>query len=947
MMFFRQGGGNNGDALGPPPPPFRLDRERLSGGVSGAARWLLIIAVIVALYILLSIGKSIYTEYLWFDSLKFSTVYTTVIRTRVILFFVGAIIFAGLLALNIALARRLVPKVGQMLLTEEEFSLIQRVVNIGIIILGIFITIIFASVASGKWDLMLRYMNAQSFGTTDPIFHRDVGFYVFNLPVYVFVQRWLLAAAFVLLIGSAGIYAFHYSVRRFSASASGPVRAHLSGLGAFLLLVFGWGYWLDTYRLNFSERGNVFGASYTDVHAQLWGLRLLMAVTLAGALLLLWNIRRRSLVLPGVIVGAWIVFAIGAGVIYPALVQRLTVEPNELTKERQYIQYNIEATRRAFALDRIEENQYRAADVLTPEQVAKNPLTIGNVRLWDHRPLKDTYNQIQSIRLQYDFHDVDIDRYTTDGQYTQVALSARELPLDKIPAKAKTWVNERLVFTHGYGAVMSPVNAVGPEGLPVLFLKDLPTTGKLDIKRNEIYYGERTDSYVIVNSNQEEFDYPLGDQNKYTRYEATSGVKLGSMIRRIAYAWQFADPNIVLSSQITDQSRILYFRKIQDRVRHIAPFLMLDYDPYLVVADGRLFWIQDAYTTTSAYPYSEPYGVGATRINYMRNSVKVVIDAYTGDAVFYIADPTDPIVQAYQSIFPKLFTPGQQMPDELKAHVRYPEDFFRVQADMYRTYHMTDPQVLYNKEDLWVFPVETVYGMQEQMQPYYLIMRLPDQAEEEFVLLIPFTPVNKDNAIGWMAARADGWLSKEPGEQKYGKLISFKFPKDKLVYGPKQIESRISQDPQISAQFALWDQGGTRVIRGNLLMIPIEDSFLFVEPIYLQAATGRIPELKRIVVANGDRLAMEETLAKSLAVVFKLAAPSPPVTASPVPSGATPTAPATSPSQETNVAALVQSAQDHFNRAQDALKAGDWAGYGQELAALKDVLARLGQLTSR
>ncbi|MBA7688466.1 hypothetical protein ES703_96948 [subsurface metagenome] len=624
--------------------------------------------------------------------------------------------------------------------------------------------------------------------------------------------------------------------------------------------------------------------------------------------------------------------AIVAGVIFPAVVQRFQVQPSELARETPYIEYNIQFTREAFALNRVEEQSFPAEETPSPEDIVQNEVTINNIRLWDSRPLKGTYNQLQSFRLYYDFHDVDVDRYIIDGEYRQVMLSARELSAEKLPEEAQTWVNRRLQFTHGYGLALSPVNEVSTQGLPVLLVKDIPPIGDFNIERPEIYFGEKTNDYVIVKTKTEEFDYPMGDENVYSYYQGKDGVSLGSFIRRLVYAWQLGDFNILISGELTSESRVVYYRNIQERVNHLAPFLTLDSDPYLVVMEGRLFWIQDAYTTTDRYPYSEPLGDG---LNYIRNSVKAVIDAYDGSVTFYITDPEDALIQTYQVIFPKLFVPAGQMPESLRVHLRYPEDMFNIQASVYQTYHMRDARVFYNKEDLWTVPNELYFGREQPMEPYYVIMRLPDEEKAEFLLMLPFTPENKNNTIGWLAARCDG--------ENYGKLLAYHFPKERLVYGPSQIENRIGQDTVITEQLALWGRGGSQVIRGNLLVIPLGKSVLYVEPVFLEAETGGLPQLKRVIVAAGEQIAMEPTLGESIAAIFLpefiSGDEAPPTEVVVIP-----------PEPEEPVAAeiadLIGEAQLHYNQAQQYFKAGDWAGWGREMSAFGIVWEQIVELVA-
>jgi len=902
----------------PPKPPKRERRH------SPARRWPTIIGTLVFLFIIATIGKGIYTEWLWFGSLGFSNIYTTILTTRLWLFATGAFIFLALLLSNLFLARRLSPASGDNVLIGQGFVVVRRVLDIGILISAIFLSLIFGLVASGQWETVLRFINATNFNITEPLLGRDVAFYIFNLPLYNLLQGWLIWAAIIILIFTATIYGLNIGFRRTAFTAA--IKAHLSVLGTAIFFLIAWSYRLKIFDLLYSQRGVIFGAGYTDVHAQWLAWRILIVIAVISGILLLIGVLRRwrhSLIMP---IGLWVVLAIIFGSIYPAIVQRFQVEPSELARERPYIEHNIQFTRLAFGLDRIEERDIPVELAPSEQDIAQNSATMNNIRLWDYRPLKDTYNQIQSIRLYYDFVDIDVDRYQIDGSYRQVLLGARELSPEKLASQAQTWVNRRLQFTHGYGVAISPTNEVSERGLPNLWVKDVPPIGVIKIERPEIYFGEKTDDYVITNTRAEEFDYPKGDTNVYTKYEAENGIELGSFIRRLAFAWELGDINILISGELTTDSQLLYRRNIQQRVQHIAPFLKLDSDPYIVVDNGRLFWVQDAYTVSDRFPYSQPTSGG---INYARNSVKVVISAYDGSITFYLIDPEDAVVNTYDAIFPTLFTPIEEMPESLQAHLRYPQDLFQLQVSVYQTYHMQDPRVFYNKEDLWSIPVETYADAERSVEPYYVIMRLPGEEREEFVLMLPFTPTQKDNMITWLAARSDG--------DKYGKLIAYNFPKDKLIYGPRQIEARIDQDPTISSQLTLWGQKGSQVIRGNLLVIPIEQSILYVEPVYLKAERGQLPELKRVIVASGDLIAMEPTLAQSLNAIYAgLSTEELPVTALP---------PATGIPAE--LAELAKLAQEHYNKAQDYLKAGDWASWGEELRKMEEVLSQLVELTTR
>ncbi len=887
--------------------------------------WLIIIGALVFLFIIAAIGKGIYTEWLWFNSLGFSSIYTTILTTRLWLFAVGALAFFALLVSNLFLARRLSPVSGDNISIGQGIVVVRRMLDMGILAVAIFFSLIFGLVTSGQWETILRFTSATNFNIIEPLLGRDVAFYIFNLPLYHFVQGWLIWATVIILIFTATIYGLNIGFRR--AAFTTAIKGHLSVLGAVIFFILAWSYRLKIFDLLYSRRGVIFGAGYTDVHAQLLAWRILIVVAVISGMLLLIAILRRwrhSLIIP---VGLWVVSAIIFGSIYPALVQRFQVEPSELAREGPYIEHNIHFTRLAFGLDRIEEKDISIELAPSEQDIAQNSTTMNNIRLWDHRPLKDTYNQLQSIRLYYDFVDIDVDRYQIDGDSRQVMLAARELSPEKLPSQAQTWVNRRLQFTHGYGIAMSPTIEVTEEGLPNLWVKDVPPIGKIEIEQPEIYYGEKTNDYVIVGSRVEEFDYPKGDTNVYTKYTGENGIEIGSFIRKLAFAWELGDINILISGELTPGSQLLYRRNIQQRVRHVAPFLKLDSDPYIVIDNGELLWVQDAYTISGRFPYSQPTPGG---INYVRNSVKVVINAYDGSTTFYLIDPEDALVNTYAAIFPALFTPIEAMPESLRAHLRYPQDLFQIQASVYQTYHMQDPRVFYNKEDLWTTPFETYADTERPVEPYYVIMRLPGEEQEAFILMLPFTPIQKDNMITWLAARSDG--------DKYGKLIAYNFPKDKLIYGPRQIEARIDQDPTISSQLTLWGQKGSQVIRGNLLVIPIEQSILYVEPVYLKAERGQLPELKRVIVASGDRIAMEPTLAQSLMAIYAgLPAEEPTVTA-PTP---TPEMPL-----PTDLAELAQLAQEHYTKAQEYLKAGDWAGWGEELKKMEEVLSQLVKLSA-
>lgn len=914
---------------------------------------------LVACLTLLRVVVGIYTDWLWFDSLGYAGVYVTRMTVQIGTFVGFGLAFAVLLTGNVWLAGHIR---ARTLVTSMDDA---RDLPVGLLRLGWGLAIgvqalVMASIAGGFWASLLRFSNATDFGVADPILQRDASFYVFQLPVYREIQVWLLWAFLLVMVNVALAYALNGNVARLRPEHA--VGVHLSVLGGAVLALVAWHYQLDIFGLLFSHRGVTEGASYTDVHAQYGAYQVMTFVSALAAVALIANAFVRRLWLWIAPAALW-TFALLVGVwIIPAFVQQFRVKPNELSFEGQYIANNIAATRQAFNLGNVDVQDIHVQDQATQQDVAADQTTVRNIRLLDYRPLQTTYNQIQSIRQYYTFPDIDVDRYTLDGQYQQVILGARELDPARLASQAKTWVNLHLQYTHGYGLAMSPVADVSSEGLPILLERDLPPQGVLKIDRPEIYYGNRTSNWVIVDTRQQEFDFPQGDQNVFNSYAGSTSVGVGSLGRRLAFAWRFADLNIAISNSLTADSKILFYRTLQERLQAIAPFLRYDRDPYLVVDSGRLFWIQDAYTTSNDYPYSQ----SLDGVNYIRNSVKIIIDAYHGTTTFYVADAADPIIRTYGRIFPELFRPIDDMPAGLRAHVRYPEDLFLDQMEMYQTYHMTEPQVFYNREDMWALPEErfaqtsSAPAAAEQaraiqlaepssaptMQPYYVLMRLPGEAQNEFLLLLPFTPSTKSNMISWVVARSDG--------AQYGKLLAYRLPKDKLIYGPMQIQSRIDQDPTISGQLTLWNQQGSQVLRGNMLVIPIGQSFLFVEPLYLQSQSSPLPELKRVIVANGDRIAMAETLDQALNQVFASAPAPAPASASaaqPAAPSPAPAVPAAGPSLQPlpnvpgQITALAADANQHYARAQDAWKAGDFVAYGQELAAVQRDLQQLAQLS--
>jgi len=791
--------------------------------------------------------------------------------------------------------------------------------------LSLFMAFLFNFSASNDWVILQKFLHPTWFGIVDPVFQLDVGFYVFKLPFYLFLYK---VASMAIVITAFWVAIVHLLVN-FAQGNPGRLlqsisaRYHFSFLAAVFFIIKAVGYQLEQYTLLFTHHGAVWGPGYTGTHATLLAYKVLAVIALLCALAILINLFLKRFRLIVYSIGVLLVASVILGGVYPYLVQKFVVSPNEAVIERPYLERNIQFTRMAYNLDKIEKTSFPAGRILSVEDISANQDTIENIRLWDWDPLKQTYSQLQEIRLYYEFPDIDVDRYTIDGRYRQVMLAPRELNQEHLPTQAKTWVNQRLTFTHGYGIAMSPVNELTGEGLPTFFLKDIPPQGNTDLQVNrpEIYYGERTDGYVIVNTKTKEFSYPKGDENVYSIYEGDGGVQVSDFLRRIMLALTLGDYKLLISSEIDNNSKILYYRNIYQRLQKLAPFLQFDKDPYIVTSEGKLYWMWDAYTTTDSFPYSEPYN---NESNYLRNSVKVVIDAYSGQVSFYISDENDPLVMTYSKMFPGMFKPLDEMPDDLRKHIRYPEDLFSVQSQMYCVYHMDDPLIFYNKEDKWNIATEMLGQDEKPIEPYYTIIKLPGADKPEFVLIMPFTPQNKRNMIAWMAASSDG--------DNYGKLRSYNFPKQELVYGPALIEARINQDTTISQQLSLWNQRGSTVIRGNVLAIPIKDALLYVAPIYLQAEQSKMPELRRIIVSHGERVVMEPTLEKALERIFGTE------------SGVrTPVGPAETgvPTAPLNISDLAKSANQLYDEAQNKLKAGDWAGYGETIGKLKQTLTDL------
>jgi uncharacterized membrane protein (UPF0182 family) len=822
----------------------------------------LVILVCALLFLFLYQAKGIYTNWLWFESLGFHQVFSTILVLKIWLFFAGSFIFLALISVNVYAVYR--ANVGESTIPMPEDLL--KLARIGVIVAmvaGSTITsVIFGAIASSHWETFLVFFNRVDFGVTDPQFGKDISFYATVLPMLQFLQGWIMGAIISILVATIALSLLIHTIRGLRFSMTRRFLIHLSIMGVLLMLSIAAAHFLDRYETLFSDSGASVGASYADVHARIPALWIVTGIALISAIGFIVGIRIGGLRTMIASFGLWALFAVVVGGVFPALVQRFYVVPDEFNKEKVYITRNLEATRSAYNLTNVSEQPFSYTPSLTQEDIDENHKTINNIRLWDPVPLTSALNQIQFFQLYYNFINVDIDRYTIDGEYRQVMLSARELAPENLPKEAQTWINKRLQYTHGYGATVSPVTTYTPEGQPEFLLRDIPPKGKLDVTRPQIYYGENTNDFVIVNTKTAEFDFPGGEGELPIRntYDGSGGVRIGSFLRKLAYAWEFQDINIFISNQITSNSKILYRRLIQDRIQEVVPFLKLDPDPYLVVADGKLWWIQDAYTTTSSYPYSTPSDEG---FNYIRNSVKVIVDAHNGTLRFYIVDPEDPMVLIYQKAFPDLFEPVSEpdpfhaIPEPLRAHVRYPEGLFTIQANQYLQYHIRDPEVFFRRDDQWAIGKELFFKETQQVRPYYVIMKLPGEMEEEFILMMPFTPFGDDKKkmVAWLAARNDA--------PHYGELRTFTFSTD--VFGPEQVEARITNDDTIRERLTLLCPEGVICIRGNLLVIPLGKSVLYVEPLFIRPKDLDFPELKQVFVADGTSVFMADTLEEGLA----------------------------------------------------------------------------------
>jgi uncharacterized membrane protein (UPF0182 family) len=871
------------------------------------------------------------TERQWYAALGYQDVFTTQWILQTFLF-VGSLAISFLyLAANVVVALRV--RSGPGLRAVGIRRAIVRSPTGGIALAAAaLVALILSGGAGSQWSSLALFQHASATGIKDPILGQDVSFYLLTLPFLHSIANWALGLGFMSLLVIGALYAWRGDA--FDLNLSPPAIAHLSALLAmFALVLSGW-MWLGRYDLLFAHNSpTVWGAAYTDVHARLplFTFQAGAGVVLAGALFA--NLWLRRLWLPVTAAGAWMLLLI-VGQVYPSIIQNFFVNPSAQSYELPYIEHEIAGTRAAYGLTNVTVSNFTGDQPLTLKDVQNDQVTVNNLRLWDYAPLKDTYEQQQTIRTYYSFKGIDIDRYTIANAYQQLEISARELDISKLSQAAQNWVNQHLQYTHGYGAAASPVNAVVGQGLPDYVVGDVPPAGPLKITQPAIYFGELTNNYALAPSNTREFDFPQGSQDVFTTYTGTHGVPM-TPVNRALWALRLQDFNLLVSPQVTSQTELLYRRTILDRARSLAPFLTFDQDPYVVVVDGRMYWILDAYTTGTTYPYSQSSTFQPTStafdINYVRNSVKVVIDAYEGTADFYVMDPTDPIIKAYQATFPSLFKPIDAMPAGLRAHLRVPVDLFNAQVEIYATYHITDPKVFFAREDVWAIPTaQTAPGSAAApVEPYYVLFRLPGETTPEYLLIMPFTPRGKDNLVSWVAARNDG--------SNYGRYVSYVLPKDKVIYGPQQIASLINQEPAISRDFTLFHGTGSQVQQGNLLVVPIGNSFLYFEPIYLRATSGTgLPELKKVILADQSEVVYTDTLQQAIDQLVGTTTAPPPTTTPPTTFTA---------AQVAKIADLVTQANAHYAAAYAALKSGDLTTYASEMVQVGNILQQLQALT--
>ncbi len=1019
-----------GRRRGAPPPRGRSDAEEAEGGRPGIGCGLVLGILGVVLFLVFVVGGfvlDLWTDAIWFTSVGYDAVFWTRIGTQVALLLGGLVVALVFLLVNIWIARRLSPppaangrgtvrtlfeRMGEAARTadrggwtsgryrgpddevdpfsgwgtlggrggrpvgprpvtiEADLPDLTPLASWAIVLLAVLLAVGIASAVSGAWETIQLFIHRVPYAPSgppvvDPVFGRDISFFLFDLPFLRLVQSLLNGLLLAALIVTLATYLVGGLRGTFVFTT--PVRVHLAVLVGLYLLSIAAGYQLDKFELVYSTRGVATGVSYTDANAQFFAFDALTVIAALSAAFLVGAAFTRMVWPLGLAVGVWFVASIVLGQFYPDLVQRFTVEPNQLATERPYIVYNIGMTRQAYSLESWRPIDYGGEAPVTASTIADEASTFRNARIWDYRPLRDVLDQIQTVRQYYDFTDVDTDRYVLGGSDRQVMLSARELAPEKNP-QANSWVNQRLTFTHGVGAAMVPVNEATEGGQPVFLIRDLPPAsapGAPAISQFRIYFGERPNDWVVVGAKQPEFDYPVGSDTvaentgagQTTRWTATTGIRIENTLTRLLFAARFRDLNLLISDQITSDSQLLFHRYLADRLPRIAPFLYYDKDPYLVVRDdGSLVWIQDAYTVSDRFPNAQAFdpttlpagsGLGDASFDYVRNSVKIVMNAYDGTMTFYVSDPADPLIRAYEGVFPTLFKPLATMPPDIVPHLRYPEDLFNVQTRMFSTYHVVDPSAFYNREDLWTLPADTGNEQTLPSEAYYVEMRMPEEANTEFLLLQPMVPQRRPNMIAWVAVRNDA--------PHYGETRVYQFPQNTSVLGPNQIEAKIDADPTISAQISLWNQSGSKVIRGNLIVLPVQDSLMYLQPVYLQSTSSAFPELQKVIVATSTTIVWGDTLADALTKLLAASpgggpapspSPSPGASATPAPSVGPPPSVGPGPTPPAgDVQALVAFANRHFELAQAALRNGDFATYGAEMKLVQEALRQLSVLT--
>ncbi len=906
------------------------------------------IAIIVFLLIIVissfSTIVNFVTDYKWFGEIGYTKTFLTKLTTQ---FKIGIPAFVGvflLILIYLMSLKKNYYKQANIIVSKDGEKKLNTVLYLATALVSVFISSIFAK---DLWFTLLQFINSTDFNVSDPIFNNDLSFYIFKLPLFRQIISLVILLAFILIVFTVVFYLVMLSVRRpnngdefnmdeltnrrnisslFNKRIFKTALFQIGILGFVIFLVIAVNFILKSYNLLYSARGVAYGASYTDIHVTLWVYRILALVSVLSAVLVLVGAMRKRLKLA--LIGPVILIAISIlGNVGSGIVQKFVVEPDEISKEKEYLNYNIEFTQKAYGLGEVKEEDFSLKQNLTKQDLLENKETIKNIKINDYRPIKQVYNQLQGIRPYYAFNDIDVDRYNINGQYTQVFLSARELDQNKLRDQAKTWINQHLKYTHGYGFVLSPVNSVTSEGQPELLVRNIPpiTQTDINITKPEIYFGELPNDYIIVNTDEKEFDYPQGSNNSETIYEGLAGIELGGL-NRLLFTIKQASFKILISNNINSDSKIILYRNINDRIRKIASFIQYDSDPYLVVNqdDGKLYWIVDGYTMSDRYPYSQPFS--NSTINYIRNSVKVVIDAYNGTTKYYVFDENDPIIMTYKKIFPDLFLSIDEMPEGIKSHTRYPQLLFNIQSEVYKVYHVDNPMVFYNGEDVWDIAKEKYMETVQNVESNYVMFRLPKEEKEEFLLTVPYTPATKPNMISLFVARNDG--------ENYGKLFVYKFTKEKTINGPMMLESRIDQDSNISSQLTLWSQKGSTVLRGNLIVVPVEDSLLYVEPVYLKADNeNSIPEVKRVIVSYKDRIVMKETLDDALTEIFGE------INQSQDNDGVVEDIDIDIETEDFKE--LVIKANEVFNKAKEASREGNWSEYGEYIDQLENILNSL------